>query len=203
MSRRRAARQRVELAPPAASRLEASLRANLPAQAGGRVHGQSDCRAAAARGGIRMKPAREQQPASADASLTSDAASVELQSSARLLTPPRAGPSPRPNPPSVPHPELVAMPPRPHPENFAPIPGRDAALLPRATGAPKPGNGNANANCAPSRIVPTSPRAAAPAPDRMKEREARYVDGSGYCISGVASAARHEAGSRRLPPMPD
>jgi hypothetical protein len=55
----------------------------------------------------------------ADTSFTSAAAHAEPESSTRLLTPPVPM---LPKPGNRPQPELVTMPPRPHPENFAPVP---------------------------------------------------------------------------------
>jgi hypothetical protein len=55
----------------------------------------------------------------ADTSLTSAAAHADSESSARLLTPPAPM---LPMPGYRPQPELVTMPPRPHPEDSAPVP---------------------------------------------------------------------------------
>ena len=59
-------------------------------------------------------------PAADDASLTSTAAYEEIESSAKLIVP--AAPV-LPKPAFRPPPEILTMPSRPHPENYAPAPG--------------------------------------------------------------------------------
>ena len=92
----RAAGERMALAQPAASGIEASVRANLSSQAGGRIHGESD-RGAARRRQRWLRPGGcvEQAARRTDTSLTSGAAYVEVESSARLITPAPAPAPPR------------------------------------------------------------------------------------------------------------
>ncbi|MGA2207816.1 MAG: hypothetical protein ABSG10_13900 [Terracidiphilus sp.] len=69
-----------------------------------------------------QRPVDEAEPEvrpGVDASLTSAAAHAEPESSARLIGPPVPAP---PKPGYRPQPELVTMPPRPHPEDPAPVP---------------------------------------------------------------------------------
>ena len=142
-----------------------------------------------------QRPVDEAEPEvrpGVDASLTSAAAHAEPESSARLIAPPVPAP---PKPGYRPQPELVTMPARPHPRIPLLSPKKRRAML-RAVGAPKPGNANANANCAPSRIVPTSPRAAAPALNTNCKKGGPYVDRSDLGASGSASIPFQETASR-------
>ncbi len=108
----------------------------------------------------------EPQPRQAsDTSLIAGSAFAEGESSARLIAPPKpcrpVAPLRRPFPSSSPVPSLSWSPCRHGRFSRTPLlfPTRPR-VTPRATGAPKPGSGNANASCAPSRIVPTLPHAA-------------------------------------------
>jgi len=147
----------VELEEPFAAGVKASLRADLPAQAGGRIHGQG-------LGGSPTACAAEEAEVEAsiagtDASLISDAAYLDSESSARLITPP--DPVLPEQPPFKPQSELVALPRRVQAGESAPAPDEPPRYASRNWRA-EAWTGSGSGRCAPSSGVRVSSPGAAP-----------------------------------------